>query len=271
MKTFRSFIVFSVGTVLLLLLRTWQLLFMFETATGFYKPQYSPVGAIICEATFVLVLALIVCFPLLQKVQFVCHFEKRPFMIVASLLTSFTYIYNASCLAFTFGILSIDFILTLLAGLFFFLYGLFGFLKITMPLVFSLAPLPLWLYKLFVVFLAQSGVSRFTENAYEIITLCVILLFLLNCAKFLSNVEKQHSLRFLTATGFLTATLCFIYTIPRYLVSVLGASQFLHHSLQPDVTVLGTGIFALALTFFCLRYGTNKPATDDCNTTLTAD
>lgn len=252
MKTFRSFFVFSIGTVLLLLLRTWQLLFMFDAATGFYKPQYSPVRAVLCEVAFLIVLGLIVLFPLLQRVRSARNPQGSRLVIVASLLTSFAYIYGAGSSS---EIFSVEFFLSLLAGLFFFLFGLFGLLKLPVPPIACLSPLPLWLYRLFVVFSSQSGVSRFTENAYEIITLCAILLFILNCAKFLSGIEQQGSLRFLTASGFLTAALCFICTVPRCIVSLLGATGLLHGPLRPDITIFATGIFALALTFYCLRHG----------------
>lgn len=269
MKHKNILLIFSGFTAVAVILRTLQLMFLIEHSTGFDKNNANNgyIAIVIYALYFVFAIGTYVLVNFFSKIQPSSRpeIEKSPFLAVASLvLSAFFLISSASTVVFSdFTENTASNTLSLLTGLFsflfFLLYGMGKWAKIKLPSGFTVAPIIYFVYRLVISFINYTGVTNISENIFDIIFLCLALLFFLLHGKILSGIEVRKSCRQIFSLGLLTFFLGCLNSLPLILTVAFGREAELHS--MPTLGTLEYLLFGIyALTFTLYLYG-NKSRT----------
>jgi len=240
---------FVLALATLSIARVFQILFLLEPKTGFYKTEYSSTH-ILYITFFICVVIVLAAFAFASR-RMPTHAPKvDKFLGILSFLVAISFAISSGVdlvngLSST-KILSAMF--SLLAAIFFVIYGLSGISNIKVPLVATLFVFPVWGFRLVTSFVSFTGMANITENIYDILMLCVNLLFFVIMAKILSGVYVIRSIRYAYPVGLIASLLCIMCSVPRYIVVLIGHKDILHESTTLDISVLATGIFIAAFT-----------------------
>ncbi len=241
----KLYLFFLTALLFLTFSRTFTVLFLTEAKTGFL------VGHSKIIAVFLLVFCLIVLF-ILALSAFTC--EKKPIkankpslptalcsfllggVVIAELFTRFNSSFLIiSCLKTLFG---------LLGAAAFVLYGLYYFGKVKFSGVYF-APFVLYLvFETVVVFTNYSTLSVITDHVFDVVILCLYLVFFLEYTKFQSG-RKIKSTRGLMTLGFLTSCISLSFQFSNYICIISGAKGALHSQNAVFLTLAVLSVFVI--------------------------
>lgn len=253
MKTLFTKIFFVISSVLLIFTHTISLLYMTDTATGFFKPEYKNFRLIFGIVTFLFCAVLFVLGKSTAKTVKQNIKLSLPLSLVSLLTACGFLVGNAVSLGQLSTSSLVKMMFAIFASVFFLVFGLCGIFKVNVPKALSLFTLPYFVFCLIFVFIRNSGMSLISENSYEILLFCFLLLFFCYTAKYICNVEKSKNLFSLIATGLVSSVFCFICTVPRYIIILLGKGSVLKTNSYPNFSTFIIGIFIAAFCFACLK------------------
>ncbi len=255
MRINSSKIFFCLGTLLLLVCRTVQLLFMTESTTGFFKTEYSGYRFIFGIIT-ALIFVLSFYFGNMKLAPVYTPIKISTPLSTVSIFTAFAFLISSG--ASSFGVFNlgnlIKLVMAIITSSFFLVLGLSGLLKTSVPKAVSVLSLPYFVYNLVLCFVLNSGMAVISESAYEILMLSAVLLFFLHLAKLVCGVTAAKNSNFLIPIGFISAMLCFITTIPRYFIILIGEKGVLKANSYNDFSVFVIGIFITVFCFSAMNY-----------------
>lgn len=258
---------FGASSILLVILRTVQLLTFVDASTGFTKSDrnsstFSTLFTIIYLAigAFIYYLAYYSCRRQPTKAP---DYEKAPalpigifaFCVYFALNTAraFLNIRETICLIQAiFGILSIICIL---------IYAIYIRKNKVMPALLALTPAIYFIVTAIKVFLNFSKIATITENVIHIIFLCFAIIFFQLNAKIMTGITLRRACRLILPTGLITFMLSCILILPTFIISLIGKSNILHAKLDLfNLSYLLVGIYALiyTLSLYNFKKSNNK-------------
>ena len=227
-----------------------QILFLLEPKTGFYKPEYSSTH-VLYIIFFICVVIVLAAFGYASR-RMPTHPPKvdKPLSIISFFVAISFIVSSGNDLVNSLSSMKIlSAMFSLLAAIFFVIYGLSGFSKINVSPVTTLFVIPVWVFRLISSFISFTGMANITENIYDILMLCANIFFFVIMAKILSGVYVIRNIRHAYPVGLVASLICVICTLPRYFVMLIGDKDILHESTTQDISVLATGIFIMAFVF----------------------
>jgi len=214
---------FYFALVTSIVLRTYQIFFTIDNVTGFFKPEYKGIGAILllvlgAIAISVFILSITVHRrPLkLPKVSFIDG--AISFILGISIfLDTFASKASASIPEWQFSLLTIT---GSLAGIFFCLYAFKCIKETILPSFTYIIPVLYGIIRLIYSFTAISSLALISKNILLIATNAFVLLFMFEFAKIANNLDTEKSYKKILCTGLTASLLSAISAIPQVLAII---------------------------------------------------
>ncbi len=247
--------IFSLSTFFTVVLRFFQLYFTIDTKTGFsVTGRYEKINIIL----YVLMLVLIALPTFFSAVSSNRQPTRAPIPKSFPLLTISNFVV-AICFLAKAGILFLSLealvfydvlgiLLYLVSAVWFIIYGTAGLVKIKLPVVFSIAPIFLYLYQLVSLFISHNGLTNISENIISTIYLCVLLYYLLLQSKILCRITIRKTSRVIFPIGLLTFMLMAVGNLPALAIRLIGSGDVLHSSSVFNIEYFVLGLYALIFT-----------------------
>lgn len=249
---------FSVSLLFSMSIRIIQLMFMIEPDTGFVKPEYGNLQTALTAGLFFIIIAFTVFSALSRRRPLdIEELPIKPLGVFAA-VTAAAQLIEVAILALssTFDISNMLMMLfLLLSSSFFILFSISIFTGNRIPMFASVFPVILYVYKLVASFISYTGIANISENMFDVAMLCVTLFFFLLHGKYLSEVTSPKKSRIIFPVGLVASLFCFLCTIPRYAIILLGASNILHESALPNISDFIMGVYIAAFVLICFRKG----------------
>ncbi len=237
-------------------LRTLQLIFTVESNTGFMKQQYSGISVGIMVVIFAAIAVLSVTAATVNRPPYDKH-NMRPGLALFSIAVSVTFIYELTQIVGNANVnLWQNFLLIVfcfLSALFFMAYGITNIYYFKIPPILYLIPVFYSLVKLIVSFVSVSSITLISDNVFLLLTNSAILVFMLEFAKYVNNINNESNYKKLLGSGMAAVMLCFTSTIPQLIVAICGKAEMLRESVSSIFTTIFTGAFILS--FLISFYG----------------
>ncbi len=260
-------------------MRIIEMLFLIDSATGFYKSGCSWF-AVVSGGLSLLVIASLAYFCGIKS--YVRKKLPRPgiftsvisFATCVSLISVFVSAMFDNIKASNFSALSlVSSLVSIIAVVFFAVYGLSGFIPFDIPAYMPLFLVPVWVYRLVYCFMTIGTMAHIADNVYTIIMLCLCTVFFLFASKALSGISVKNNLSVAVPIGLAASVLCFACTVPRFLLTVFGKGEVLHENSNVDLFIFFVGIFITAFNLRAIKNIRRKtaeeidsPATDTVDT-----
>lgn len=249
---------FSISLLACLVIRTLQLLFTVDGATGFIKAEYRPIGIAMMLILFLAVIVSVIIGISVRRCPLKMP-KVSPLLGISSMLMGAAILYEV----FSISVLRNSNIYQIIAleafgcfaGIFFIAYGLKAFVKFKMSPVFFVIPVLYWAIKLIYVFTNISSLALITDNILLCVCYCGVLVFMLEYAMLANKINVERTSRILMASALCAANLSLVCSLPRFIAIVTGHTEGLHESVSSMVTVLFTGVFII---LFMWHYFRNK-------------
>ncbi len=234
-------------------LRSIQLIFMTDSATGFFHTAYEGFAGFVTLATVAAVLGLTVCCRIYGAEPLPDNRPTVPFAL-GSFLMAAAVIYQTlfSAVGKTVPPWQLLSMLALgtLAAVLFFAQGLSAFKELHIPPIFDLVFVIFWIIRVIIVFSSYISVSTIAENAYELASLCSALIFFLNAAKIRNKVNGAGGCKSLFALSALCFILSICFAVPQILSSAIRGDN-LHTSSAAGYIDLCIAVYIVG---FCYNY-----------------
>lgn len=252
MKYKKIMLFFSFALPLCLILRYFQLNFIIETNTGFFKQEFEHYGFYM--------LAVLFAFLILTAVfSFTSHRSPeqppRPniFMSGSALLFGISIAFEIFGESLPQNIAPWQETLFRISGIIAIIYlALFAINKfIYIPFLDKASPL-LAIYlicKIIVSFSSISSLALISDNILLLCAYCVCLLFSVNFAKVYNEIDTEKGFRKLLATGLCSVILCFSQAVPHIVYNASNGFNYLHTSMEANINILFMGLFIASFIF----------------------
>lgn len=279
--TFKKlFILFLCSIPLLLSVRVFQLTQMIDPETGFYYDMFSFAGTVIAAGIAALVLVFIILGRLsdewpdrppegsrtlgvfsgvmaLGLVPELWDFAKegsQP-VTVDYIQTRIGQGQRAQIASFSGNAAYLIFLIA--AIVFFAFYAYEQFTGKKCPPLLSTAPILWAVLRLGRTFTMYTGLADISENTFDIVMLCLMLLFWLLHGRIISGYNARTSTKWIFGIGLSSALLAVICTVPRLYIQLFEDSITLHSSTTPRFINV---ISALYMCWFLFRFAYPAPA-----------
>lgn len=256
MKHKTVYVGFGFSLATLVVLRVCQLLFTIESDTGFYKPSYSNFS-ILCIVAILLFVAAMAYFAF-TDINPQSRGKEGKLCAVFSALTGGAILAKAAVLIFG-NLTALAIAVAASAVIATFAYVSHAqaiFTDKPLKTAMLLLTVPFWLLELIYVFVENNDISAVPERAYDILTVCLCVMFSLSYMKFKAEMLTPMRTKLMVVLGLVTSAFCFISTLPRYIVILIGGGEQLHASAISDVLFPMYG--ALIITFLFSTFKLNK-------------
>ncbi len=248
-----KFYIFSLTSFIsVIILRCIQILFLIEPKTGFFKYELETLGTIttflvIAVSVFTAFLGFIHKDITVKNLNRYSSFVGACaiFMGIAHLVEPFTTALDSSAVPLYMRILKIFFII--LTG---FVLVYFGFCRLTRrhfaPALF-VVPIFTWVIRLMSTFISFNGMSYISENLFDILMLCSVLLFMLFYGKSMCRIRQKYCSRLTLAFGIAAVFFTSASVIPSTIISLTGSMTLYHTTLDNHSTCIFTAVFILSV------------------------
>lgn len=250
-------------------LRTYQLLFITESDTGFYKSVNWTVYALYLLSAFAVVVPYVVV-NLAKSVPSSKNppSRKNKFLAVTSLLfglgiildviSTFARIFlDRSAVAFAERENILPLLIEAVFGLFSSIYIIiFGISFLDGKTTYSqykflaLSPLAWSIGRVIIRFLTRISYVNIADLLFELLAIAFMMIFFLALARISSGLANKTSMRSLFASGFASVFFCLLANIPRFIVTIIGSGNVI-----PDAYPLS--LCDLFFAFFAVAYIVN--------------
>lgn len=250
---------FSIATAAMVGLRTFELMFFVDSATGFIKKNHiSAVGSTVCGVGIIFLIVgiyLLSYFGCRRQPTKLPTKENAPVMPFAAIIAAFYFVANGLMLkdvAFdTFTLLKCIFAAFSIG---FMVYYIFTFTKGNkVPFFLVIAPTAFTFVKLLEVFFQTSSLATIGENIILIVLMCFVVLFFQLHAKILTKTTIRKSSRKILPIGLCAVALCCVYSLPPFIITALGRSTRLHEKTTAQnlsLILLSVYILAFVLSLY---------------------
>ncbi|MBR5246513.1 MAG: hypothetical protein IKV25_03980 [Clostridia bacterium] len=254
-------------------LRTYQLLFITESDTGFYKSVNWTVYAL----HLIAILAVAVSYVMVNLAKSVPSSKNPPsrknkFLSVSSICFGFGIVLDAisifsklfldkSGVALAergnlvplliegiFGVFAAIYIL--IFGISFFdgktTYSQYKFLALT-PLAWSVG-------RVIIRFLTRISYVNIADLLFELVAVSFMMIFFLALARISSGLANETSMRSLFASGFASAFFCLLTNVPRVIVTITGSGAIIPNAYPISVCDLFFAFFAVTYIINAMVY-----------------
>ncbi len=249
MKHKRIAVSYIFSSVAILLMRICQLLFAIESETGFYKPEYSYFGYI--SVSVLLVFSAVMIYLSFSEKERIDSKTNSKLSATFSALTAGGILAKAVTLLitkpsnFAFAVSAA----AVIAAVGYFVYSQDVFTSGKINVGMLLLTIPFWILELVYIFVENNDISAVPERSYDIITVVLCLIFALSFIKLKAEMVDPFRSKLTFAVGLIASAFCFISTVPRYMVILLGNKILLHNSAISDALFPIYGIFILTVLF----------------------
>lgn len=242
MKVFSTKLCFFVGSIGLLILRFFLLMYATDPVTGFVLPQYEMINGILTGYCF-LFAGLLAWFSFTDGFRYF----KKPGLpsYIAAIALAVTLCVSVAMSWPLRGLGYIGGVLKLLAAFGFAVWGIAPFIKRETSRAATLGFVPIWLYELMRVFLENNDVSAVPERIFDILTVSLILLGALQSGKHAVGVMSKTRKRFLLWIDLMAASFGLVTVLPRYVITLIGAGSQLHGSSLSDPVYPVAAVFLM--------------------------
>lgn len=238
------------------MIRTLQVFYTIDGATGFFKQSYADMGF----KMSVVVLGLTLIMTIIGATVHRCPARMpkvNPVLGVASIALGAGVAYELATVAVSARIPLWQIILLDITGiatvLFFIAYGAKFIHNYALPRKLYIIPVSYWMIKLVFTFTTISSLALIIDNMLMILSYCAVLIFMLEFAKLANDKDLKTNHKKLMASGICAVLLCAFISLPRLFAIVLGRSDVLHENLSSVLTTLTVGVFIAAFIFSHFR------------------
>lgn len=240
--------------------RTYQLLFITENTTGFYKNVDWSVYAIYGLSA----LAILVSVIIVQLAKNVPSSreeikQKNGFLAVSSILFAFGIIIDsvfsfASILAGTasadnFSSVVVETIFGVFAAIYFMLFGISYFDGRTTYFQYrflALSPLAWTTGRIIIRFMKKIAYVNVADLMLELFILAAMMIFFLAFARISSGLSNEKSMRSLFASGYICIFFCALANVPRIVLMITGNKNFIPLEYPLSICDLTFALFVTA-------------------------
>ena len=247
----------SIALIFSLLLRFFQLNYIIEAATGFYKPEYSSVGNIMLIFIFVAIISASLFSytshrspsnpPKKSIPVSICSFTLSIVTLLHLRLENYPQILTSWQISLLrlFGIATVVFFLLFGISLIT-TYKLHSFLTI-IPILYLVA-------RVICDFISISSLALISDNLLLMTAYCSSLLFMLNLARLYIVPDDDRNFKKLLFSGTMSASFCLVQSLPHIVTNLTNGYSYLHSSMIENLFILILGIFVLIFTLTHFSY-----------------
>lgn len=238
--------VFFISLALSLGLRTYEIVTLTDSVTGFVGYEYTTVAAILTGVIAFLAAAVTICAVTVKRNP--VKLPKTSLMLsIASFLLAFGILFDVANVYFSSNVPSWQAALVNISGLvsvvFLVCYGVTAFASFHLPRVSFIAPVIYWLFKLVCVFTSISSISLLTDYAFMMLSICATLLFMFEFAKIANKIDLKISYKRMLITGLLASFFSILTVVPPLLARLFGATTVFREGSADAVVYLLSGVF----------------------------
>lgn len=242
---------FAVSLFLCVVIRSFELIYIVDSKTGFLKEQYRTIGIF----AVVVIIAAIIALSAISAAVF--RKPKQPPEI--NLPMSF------SC--FALSVLTVYSLLTMpqsqqgaplqrkllvffsiLYAAFLLVYAFKSIKDFRLPGAAYIIPVAFWIVKLMSDFTKISAISLITENVFNILSGCCVTVFMLEFSRFEAFGKKECNFKLLSS-GIASTMLCAVSSVSPLCAAAVRATEQMHESIVNIFTFLFTAIFIATFVF----------------------
>ena len=247
MKNKHTLALLFASLLLCVIIRSFELIYMVDSATGFFKPEFRAIG--IC--------ALVV---ILAAVAVVSAFSSAAFrepkaspeinlpLSLTSIALSVLTIYSLAFMPYFIQNSPFQKKMTMIFGvlfaLFFFIYSFKAIKDFKIISIAYTIPTIFWIFKLMGIFTEISAISLITENIFNILSGCAVLVFMLEFSSFECFGKKDPNPTLL-ASGIAAFMLCTLASVPPLCAALVLGADHIHENNVNIFTLLFTGLFII--------------------------
>ncbi len=240
--------VFIISLALSLGLRTYEIVALTDSASGFVENEFISLASILTGVIAFLALVVAICAYTVKR-----NPVKLPktsvILSLTSFLCSFGILLDVANVYFSSGVPSWQATLVNVSGIisvvFFVCYGVTAFVSFHLPRVLFIAPVIYWLFKLVCVFTSISSISLLTDYAFMMIAICATLLFMFEFSKIANKINLKSSYKKILATGLIASFFSFLTVIPPLLARAFGAVTVFREGSADAVVYLLSAVFII--------------------------
>lgn len=247
MKNRHILTLLCVVTPACVILRTIQLIFTIDGATGFIKQQYTAISILITVIVCAAIAAMSMLAVSVDEIKERSHI-KYPSVATVCALVGGMFVYQTvagmAVLAAWYDVLLV--LLTLVSAFVFVAYGLKNVYDYKMPAIMLVAPVLYYVVKLISVFVSTSALALVTENIFLIFTNSVLLWFMYEFASFenqIGDVSKKPKKLF--TSGLAAVMLCAVTAIPKLILLLTGKTEISSGDVSATLLNISVGIFII--------------------------
>lgn len=250
----QSYLYFFIVTVTAIALRTLMLFFTIDTTSGFIKGEYTLVATLMLAVITVAIILVFVFAMLTKKTAERTMPNNVVFKIVCPILAAvilYDTFFSTMDYSLTAWHRSAEFILAVVAAASLIAFSIIEFFNFKIPPLLTAAPILFWFMRLIIIFTSFSTLSNIPDNMFELAALCMILVASLQFSKLACTELSPLKQTCVFATALSTASICFVTSIPRAIVTLSENSVVLHRNDLPIMTTLVAGIYFLIFALSC--------------------
>ena len=248
MKRSLAFTLFYVCTPILMLARTVQRFYMIDSNTGFYRNGFEIAGTVVTAACLVFALVLVLLVRLSGPKEIKLPEKSKSisyagiFAAVCLVISSIESLITGSGFANTLMcLLALAFAVTLVW------YSLAAAGKTEFPAAASLVGVVYAITRLFVNFTGYTGEIAVSDSTFDIVTMCLTLLFLTAMAKQICSIRTAKVSAAMYGFGLAAVTFCLCAFFPCLIAIITGNSANIHGGSLPDASHIGLAVFIFAV------------------------
>ncbi len=137
----------------------------------------------------------------------------------------------------------------LMTALFFVFFGLERFIDFRLPRICAAIPTLYFIFRIICDFTAIAALALTSENLLIMLAYCAVLFFFLQFAKLYNELDSEYNFRKLLSSGLASIMLCFVQTVPHFLLKILTGYSFMHTSVAANINLFFTGVFVAVFLF----------------------
>ncbi len=238
--------VFLVSLILSLGLRTYEIVALTDSVTGFVENEYAVIASVLTGVIVLSAIAVAVCAYTVKRNP--VKLPKTSIALsIASFLLAFGMLFDIANVYFSSHVPAWQATLVNISGivsvLFFVCYGVTAFVSFHLPRALFIAPVIFWLFKLVCVFTSISSISLLTDYAFMMISICATLLFMFEFSKIANKIDLKSTYKKTLVMGLIAAFFSFLTVVPELLARVFGAKTIFREGGADAVVYLLSAVF----------------------------
>ncbi len=251
MKNKHTLAFLIVSLLFCITIRTFELIYMVDSQTGFFRPEFRAIGI----GAMVVILATVAVVSAFSAAAFRTPRQSPEINLPMSLASIALSVLTVYSLAFLPNFIQnspfqkkTTMLFGILFALFFLIYSFKSIKNFKIPSIAYAVPVIFWIFKLMGIFTEISAISLITENVFNVLSGCAILVFMLEFSRFECFGKKDHNPTLL-ASGIAASMLCILASVPPLCAAVVLGVDNIHENNVNIFTLLFTALFIMVFIF----------------------